>query len=153
MIENSIKCFLLGKRYSHTTINYDMNAIKIRLYEDNSDERYLFLYIYSPWRIVKENKIINSSALYPFEGNYDLKEEHDKEFLTYCNSTSSLAKRKIVEITIKKATNDLIIRWDDGTLLEKFCFEVEDYDYHIYDNLNAFAYDVCFNKIEQEAIT
>jgi len=51
-IRKAILEFIESARYSNTSINYDVNALKLRFYENNSEDRYILFYIYSPWRII-----------------------------------------------------------------------------------------------------
>ena len=76
MIQKIINDFLRSINYTNTSIHYDMNVIKIRLHENQSDQRYIYLYLHSPWRIIRNGKISNSSTLYPFEQEYDSEAEH-----------------------------------------------------------------------------
>ena len=63
--------------------------------------------------------------------------------------TALMAKYKTVNIIIKPESNDLIVKWDNGAILEKFCLSSTEDEYHIYDYLNNKTYDVCSNKIRK----
>jgi hypothetical protein len=153
MIQGIIRKFLRGGSYTLTTIHYDMNAIKIRMYENNnSEQRYIFFYLYSPWRIIKNRTIINSSGLYPVEQHYASKAKHKKAFLKYCDTTKTLARKKIIKVSIAPRSNDLTIEWGDGTTLEKYCLDPKEYDYHIYDYLNNKSYDIRYDGISKRSM-
>ncbi len=47
-IQKIIQQFIQSEYYTNTSIHYDANAIKIRMHENNSDNRYIFIYIYHP---------------------------------------------------------------------------------------------------------
>jgi hypothetical protein len=151
-IQKAILEFIESDRYSNTTINYDVNSLKLRLYENNSEERCLFFYIYYPWRIVGNGKIFNSSDLYPSEEFSESKEQHKCEFEDYTKSTSELAKQKIVSLAINPITHDLKIEWANGTYLESFTLDSESAQYHIYDNLNFIAHDVSYGNISSRVM-
>jgi hypothetical protein len=149
MIQGTIRTFLRSGSYTSTTIHYDMNAIKIRIHENNSEQRYILFYLYAPWRIIRNRTIINSSGLYPIEQLYASKAKHKKAFLKYCDSTRTLARKRIVKVTIAPRSNDLTIEWGDGTMLEKYCLDPKEYDYHIYDYLNNKTYDFRFDRVSK----
>ena len=148
-----VRKLLRSEKTTISSIGYDANAIKIIINEDKNSSRNVYFYLYSPWRIIKNNLIINSSGLYPYEEHYDSKEEYLKEFRKYCNSTKRLMKTKIKEIKFKKDSNDLEIKWEDGTILEKFCLESKEFAYHIYDNFNYMEYEYSYNKTKKYKYT
>jgi len=146
-IQKIIQQFIQSESYANTSIHYDANAIKIRMHENNSDNRYIFIYIYHPWRITVNCKIINSSDLYPYESECRSKSIHKKKFDNYCNSTKLLSTEHISDVVITSGSNDLIIKWTNGTMLECFCLNTNEWSYHIYDYLNCIQYDCCYGKI------
>ena len=150
-IRKAILEFIESVRYSNTSINYDVNALKLRFYENNSEDRYILFYIYSPWRIIGNGEIINSSDLYPSEEFSESKEQYESEFEAFIKSTSELAKQKVTSIAINPLTHDLKIEWDDGTYLESFTLDYVNAQYHIYDTLNHIAHDVSYGNLSSSA--
>lgn len=124
-----------------TNVHYDMNAIKIRLNDGANQKVYLF-YVYSPWRIVHNDVLVNSSHLYPYDEYYESREDHKRAFAEYCQRTRDLEHIRIQRIDIKPKTNDLTVEWESGHRLEKVC--MADRDYHIYGN--AISHDFGFNS-------
>jgi len=46
----------------------------------------------------QKQDIINSSGLYPSEYLYSSKAKHKKAFLKYCDTTRTLARKRIVKV-------------------------------------------------------
>jgi hypothetical protein len=138
-VNEMVQGFVASQEYTNTTIHYDMDAIRIRLYESYSDKRCLFFYVYTPWRITQQGRIINSSELYS--------EDSKEAFSRYTESTRELCKQRITDVTIKPGSFDISLKWDDGTILESFNLEADEDCYHIYDNLNGVVYDVRYGNI------
>lgn len=159
MITKSLNSFLQAVACKRTSIHYDMSAIKIRLFGEPDQEAYM-LYIYSPWRIVHNGALINSSHLYPDDYLYDSPDEHRVAFGKFCETTRSLESISIERVEITPTSNDLTIYWENGCQLEKICMD-SDADIHIYDRANNVSHDLGFNtyvaldlssnKVEQEA--
>jgi hypothetical protein len=143
MIIESLNAFIRSGECKRTTIHYDMNAIKIRLFGDSSQQAYMF-YLYSPWRIVHNDALVNSSHLYPYEEQCESKEEYLIEFSKFCETTRHLESHQIERIELTPTSNDLTVYWENGCRLEKVCMDI-DYDYHIYDRVNKLSYDLGFN--------
>jgi hypothetical protein len=148
-IQKIIKDFISGDAYTNTTIHYDMNTIKIRLYENHSLERCIFFYIYSPWRITKKGKLINSSDLYTHEDEFEDRTKFKEAFAKYIKTTEELCKHKVVDVKIQSESTDLVFKWTDGTILESFGLNPHEWSYHIYDKINGQTYDVFYGKISQ----
>ena len=147
IIQKVIYNFIQSDTYINTTIHYDMNTIKIRLHENQSKERYVYFYIYSPWRITKNGIFISSSDLYTHEDELEDQSKYEETFAQYVKATEYLLKHKIVDIKIKSESTDLVIQWADGTLLESFGLNPDEWSYHIYDKLNEKTYDVFYGRI------
>lgn len=146
-IQKIIREFIASEAYTNTTIHYDMNVIKIRLHENHSDERYIFFYIYPPWRIICHGKIVNSSDMYPQERNTDEEIDYTKMFHQYTKSTQELTKQRITDVIIKPESFDLTIKWADETILESCNLNENEWSYHIYDTINGKSYDASYGKI------
>jgi len=144
MITTKINDFLDSGQYATTSIHYDMSCLKIRFQNPSNLTAYM-LYLYAPWRIVKDGTLVNSSSLYPSEKSYESKKEFRRAFKKFCESTQELQAQKATRIEISPVTNDLTLHWQDGTMLEKFCTST-DWDYHLYDKLQQETYDFCFNS-------
>lgn len=148
---DAVNDFLRQGRCTATSIHYDMNSIKIRLFEKDGRQAFM-LYLYPPWRIVRDDALVNSSAEYPADHLYESREEHRAAFMIYCQSTSSLETETIHRVEAVPTTNDLTVYWESGCRLEKPCMSRE-WDYHIYDRLNALLHDVGFDSYAVEPIS
>ena len=146
-IQRIIQEFIRSESYTDTSIHYDANVIKIRMHENHSDNRYIFIYAYHPWRITLNCRIINSSDRYPDEYKCRSKSTHRKQFDNYCNSTTSLSLERILDVIITPGSNDLIIKWTNGAIFECFSLNPKEWSYHIYDYLNRITYDCYYGKI------
>ncbi|MFA5205148.1 MAG: hypothetical protein WC708_12175 [Lentisphaeria bacterium] len=149
-VVNIINDMIANNLFFVNRINYDMNALKLRLVQDEQSNKVIFFYIYSNWRLSKDNKIINSSFKYPHEQYYGNKASHRRSFLKYCGSTRYLEDNAIEKIEIDNKTKDLKVFWSTGELLEAFCFESNSTSYHVYDQINGHTYDVMYGKINKE---
>lgn len=138
-VQRSLREFIKSDAYTNTTIHYDANAVKIGLHENHSETRYILLYIYPPWRITRQGRIVNSSELYS--------EDTEASFVRYTQSTLELSKQRIVGIGIKPESYDLSLKWEDGASLESFNLEGEEHCYHIYDHINSASCDVAYGVL------
>ena len=145
-----LESFLTSEAYTHTSIHYDMNAVKIRLHQNLSESRYISFYIYHPWRISLNGELINSSADYPHPKKNESDEEHKTKYESYCQTTKFLERFSINKINIDAKTNDLSVFWENNAVLESPTFSPKDYSYHIYDYINGEGYDVYYNRIEKD---
>lgn len=149
-LNRTINSFLASKEYTNTSIHYDMNALKIRLHQNNSKNRFLYFYIYHPWRITLNGKLLNSSGNCPYKNEDESQKEHEHKFKQYCETTRFLEQFPIKMINIHHITNDLSISWENSALLESPTLSSENYSYHIYDYINGKDYDIYFNRIDKD---
>ena len=149
-IKQTLESFLTSEEYTNTSIHYDINAIKIRLHQNQSENRYIYFYIYHPWRISLNQKILNSSGDCPYKEDNESQKDHEIKFILYCKKTKLLERFPIKKIAIDSISNDLSIVWENGAILESSSLSSENWSYHIYDYINGVMYDVYYNRIEKD---
>lgn len=106
------------------------NSLKFHS-NDETDKNYIW--IEPPWRILKGTKVVASSFTCPWHENFKAKEEYSKAFDTWAETMKYLNDLAIKRHTQGHRLNDLIIEWTDGTILEVFQKENDDYAWYITD--------------------
>ena len=66
--------------------------LKLDLHQNQSENRYIYFYIYHPWRITLNEKILNSSGDCPYKEDNESQEDHEIKFRLYCKKTEFLER-------------------------------------------------------------
>ena len=130
-LKKRLESFIGSEEYTNTSIEYDMNAIKIRLHQNKSKSKYISFYIYPSWRITLNNETLNSSENCPYRGEGETQMDYKIRFTKYCKTTKLLGKVPIKKVKINEKPNSLSIVWENGATLESSSFSSNEYAYHI----------------------
>ena len=83
------------------------------------------LWVDPVWRLIQNGSFVNSSFECPVHQDYEDEEQYTSDFEKWCKKMDYLKEQQILEFQITE-TNDIKIKFEDGSLLETFKFDSDE---------------------------